>query len=166
MLDRLTPRHGSRKPRTRRGRGIAAGKGRTCGRGQKGAGARSGHKRRTWFEGGQMPLARRLPKRGFTNIFREAPQVVNLRDLTRFDKGTVIDAELLAEAGLVRRSDRPVKVLGEGELADAVTLRVAAISAGAREKIEAAGGSVEIQPARRPQPVARSGTKTEGSDPA
>ncbi len=166
MLDRLKPRHGSRKPRTRRGRGIAAGKGRTCGRGQKGAGARSGFKRRTWFEGGQMPLARRLPKRGFTNIFREAPQVVNLRDLTRFDKGAVIDAELLAEAGLITRSRGPVKVLGEGELADALTLRVSAISAGARKKIEAAGGSVEIEPARKPKPLTRGGKKTEGSDQA
>ena len=145
---------------------MAAGKGRTCGRGQKGAGARSGFKRRTWFEGGQMSLARRLPKRGFVNIFRDAPQIVNLCDLTRFDKGTVIEAESLARAGMVNHADRPVKVLGEGEIAEALTLRVAAISAGARAKIEAAGGSVEIQPARQPKPVVRGGKRSEGSKKA
>jgi large subunit ribosomal protein L15 len=95
-----------------------------------------------------MPLARRLPKRGFTNIFRRAAQVVNVKDLARFDANTVVDAAALAAAGLVAHGNRPVKVLGEGELSSAVKLSVHAISASARQKVEAAGGSVEIAPKR------------------
>ncbi len=148
VLDRLTPNPDSRKKRKRKGRGIAAGQGRTCGRGQKGAGARSGHKKRSWFEGGQMPLARRLPKRGFHNQFREPRQVVNLRDLARFKAGTVIDSKALAEAGLVPSANRPVKILAAGDLAGTVTLVVDAISAQARQKVEAAGGTVELRPPR------------------
>ena len=144
MLDRLSPKHGSRRARTRKGRGMASGSGRTCGRGQKGAGARSGHKKRPWFEGGQMPLARRLPKRGFTNIFRDEKQVVNVRALEGFKKGDVVDVASLCAAGLVSRADRAVKVLGDGDLKDALVLKVDAISAVAREKVEAAGGSVEL----------------------
>lgn len=161
MLDRLSPKAGSRRPRTRKGRGMASGSGRTCGRGQKGAGARSGNKKRPWFEGGQMPLARRLPKRGFTNIFREERQVVNVRSLEKFKKGDVIDAAALCTAGLVSRPDRPVKVLGEGDLKDALTLKVDAISGKAREKVEAAGGSVELvkTPKRVPTAAPTEGKK-------
>jgi len=146
MLDRLSPNAGSRKPRRRKGRGIGSGHGRTCGRGQKGAGARSGNKRRVWHEGGQMPLSRRLPKFGFTNIFREPRQIVNLKDLARFDAGAIVDRAALASVGLVARVDRPVKVLGEGEISIALTLRVDAVSAAARKKLEAAGGSIESAP--------------------
>ena len=161
MLDRLSPRVGSRRPRRRKGRGIGSGSGRTCGRGQKGAGARSGSKRRPWYEGGQMPMARRLPKVGFTNLFRVEHQVVNVKDLGRFSAGSVVDAAALKGAGLVPRADRPVKVLAEGELSQAVTLKVDAISAAARQKVESAGGSVELTPtpakARRGQTAAPPG---------
>ena len=144
MLDRLSRKSGSRVPRRRVGRGHAAGRGKTSGRGQKGAGARSGFKQRAWFEGGQLPLARRLPKRGFTNIFRKERQIVNLVDLARFDAGSVVDAAALAAAGMVDHGDRPVKILAQGDIDRALTLKVAAISGSARKKIEAAGGSVEL----------------------
>lgn len=144
MLDRLQPRPGSRRPRKRVGRGMSSGSGKTCGRGQKGAGARSGHKRRAWYEGGQMPLARRLPKRGFTNIFRAPYQVVNVKELARFQAGSAVDAAVLSQAGLVARADRPVKVLGEGAIATALKLHVDAVSQAARSKVEAAGGTIEL----------------------
>ena len=149
MLDRLSPKPRSRRPRTRVGRGIASGKGKTAGRGQKGAGARSGHRKRPWYEGGQMPLVRRIPKRGFRNIFRVPRQVVKVGDLARFEAGQSVDVRGLAQAGLVPHADRPVKVLGDGELSNALTLRVDAVSVTARNKIEAAGGSVEIVSTRR-----------------
>ncbi len=149
MLDSLQPRPGSRRPRKRVGRGFASGSGKTCGRGQKGAGARSGFKRRPWFEGGQMPLSRRLPKRGFTNLFKETYQVVNIRDLSRFTSGSPVDVAVLSQAGLVAHADRPVKILGAGEISRALKLQVDAASASARGKIEAAGGSIEIVKARR-----------------
>ena len=155
MLDRLKPHRGSRRPQKRVGRGTASGSGRTCGRGQKGAGARSGHKKRTWFEGGQMPLARRLPKRGFTNIFREERQIVNVRDLTRFAAGAQIDAAALVAAGLVARADRPVKLLANGALTEALTVRVTAASAAAVKKIESAGGKVEVTEAGKAKAVAK-----------
>jgi large subunit ribosomal protein L15 len=144
MLDRLSPNTGSRRSRKRVGRGIGSGSGKTCGRGTKGAGARSGSRRRAYFEGGQMPLSRRVPKRGFTNIFRESYQVVNVKALGRFDAGTEVDAELLAGAGLIHSAHKPVKVLAEGDLASALKLKVNAISASARAKVEAAGGSIEL----------------------
>jgi large subunit ribosomal protein L15 len=149
MLDRLKPNPGSRRKRTRVGRGIAAGRGKTAGRGQKGAGARSGHRKRAWYEGGQMPLMRRLPKGGFTNLFRVTHQVVNLRELAKLEKGSVVDPAALHERSLISRADRPVKVLGSGELKQALVVRVDAVSASARAKIEAAGGSVELVPTRR-----------------
>ena len=157
MLDRLTPNPGSRKPRHRKGRGMGSGHGRTCGRGQKGAGARSGSKRRTWHEGGQMPLSRRLPKFGFTNIFRTPRQVVNLRDLQRFEAGSTVDAASLREHGLVARLDQPVKLLAQGDISVALSVRVDAVSEGARKKIEGAGGSVEIvaTPRRKPKAAER-----------
>jgi large subunit ribosomal protein L15 len=151
VLDRLRPSPGSRRYRTRKGRGISSGHGKTCGRGQKGAGARSGTKRRPWYEGGQMPLARRIPKGGFTNIFRVPFQVVNLKSLGRFGEGTTVDAEALHGAGLIASRRRPVKILADGELGHAVAVRVDAVSGAARQKIEAAGGTVEVVPARRAQ---------------
>jgi len=144
MLDQLGPNRGARRPRKRVGRGIGSGWGKTCGRGTKGAGARSGSKRRPWFEGGQIPLARRLPKRGFHNLFRVPRQVVNVKELAGFDAGAEVNAEALSKAGLVPRGDRPVKVLAEGDIAVALKLRVDAISDSARKKVEAAGGSVEL----------------------
>jgi len=144
MLDQLSPAPGSRSPRKRRGRGIGSGLGKTSGRGQKGAGARAGFKRRTWFEGGQMSLARRLPKRGFTNIFSTSHQVVNVGALKRFGANDVVDGASLAADGLVPHADRPVKLLGEGEISVAIVARVHAVSASAAQKIEAAGGRVEI----------------------
>jgi large subunit ribosomal protein L15 len=149
VLDRLQRKHGSRSPRTRVGRGIGSGRGKTSGRGQKGAGARAGTKRRAWYEGGQMPLVRRLPKFGFKPLDRLAFQVVNVKDLARFAAGTELDAAALAKAGLVPRADRPVKVLGEGEIAVALRVRADAASASARQKLEAAGGSLEVAPRRR-----------------
>jgi large subunit ribosomal protein L15 len=144
MLDRLKAKPGSRRPRTRVGRGIGSGKGKTCGRGQKGAGARSGEKRRPWLEGGQMPLSRRVPKFGFKNLWRVPYQIVNVKALGAFEKGGVVDAKALSDAGLVPRADRPVKILGEGELSVALTVRVNAVSAAARGKLEKAGCTVEI----------------------
>ncbi len=144
MLNRLTFRPGSRKDRRRVGRGVGSGRGKTSGRGTKGAGARTGTRRgMIGYEGGNMTLARRLPKRGFHNIYRKERQVVNVGDLASFAAGAVVDAAALAEAGLVRSADVPVKILGEGELAVAVVARVAAVSASAAKKIEAAGGRVE-----------------------
>jgi large subunit ribosomal protein L15 len=144
VLDRLQRKDGSRKPRKRVGRGRASGSGKTSGRGQKGAGARSGFKKRTWFEGGQMPLARRVPKVGFTNIFAKPHQVVNVKALAGFEADSVVDVAVLSAKGLVPRADRPVKVLGEGDLGVKLTLKVDAISAGARKKVEEAGGQVEL----------------------
>jgi len=148
MLDQLTPNPGSRRPRKRVGRGIGSGHGKTCGRGQKGAGARSGSKSRPWFEGGQLPLVRRVPKRGFTNIWRVPSQVLNLRDLANFE-GTEVTAESLVAAGLVRRSDRPIKLLGTGEVKAKLQVTLQSVSAAARQKIGAAGGSVELVPVPR-----------------
>jgi large subunit ribosomal protein L15 len=145
MLDRLTPNPGSRRPRRRVGRGAGSGLGKTSGRGQKGAGARAGTKKRAWFEGGQMPLARRLPKRGFNNLFRAPAQIVNVGALGGFEANAVVDAAALASAGLVRSAAAPVKLLAEGELCVPIVARVAAVSAAAARKIEAAGGRVELE---------------------
>lgn len=157
MLDRLTFHPGSRRRRKRVGRGTGSGKGNTSGRGNKGAGARSGTKHRPWYEGGQMPLAMRLRKVGFRNPFRKPAEIVNLKDLERFGAGALVDARALKEAGLVRRTEGPVKVLGYGEIRTALTLRVHAISAAARQKLEAAGGSVELLPSgpKGPKPARR-----------
>ena len=144
MLDRLKRKHGSKSARTRVGRGVGSGRGKTSGRGQKGAGARAGTKRRAWYEGGQMPLVRRLPKFGFTPLDRREYQVVNVKDLARFSAGTAVDAGALSAAGLVARGDRPVKILGEGEITVALSVRVDAATVSARQKLEAAGGSLEV----------------------
>jgi large subunit ribosomal protein L15 len=140
----LSPLEGSKKNRKRVGRGVGSGHGRTSCRGHKGQKARSGGTIVPGFEGGQMPLQRRLPKRGFTNIFRKEAAVVNLKDLNRFEASAVVDLEALKSAGLVRKAEGGVKVLGKGDLAHAITLKVDKISRTAKEKIEAAGGKVEL----------------------
>ena len=130
------------KPGKRLGRGIGSGKGGSAGRGTKGYGARSGAKRRAWFEGGQMPIQRRLPKRGFNNNFRTVYEIVNVGDLDRID-GSDITPEILAEHGLIRGTGDPVKVLGDGEAPENLKVSAHAFSKSAEEKITAAGGSVE-----------------------
>lgn len=141
-LHDLSPSRGSHRGRKRVGRGPGSGLGKTAGRGQKGQKARTGGKVAPHFEGGQMPLHRRIPKRGFTNINRVEYQVVNLRDLEAFE-GTV-SAETLKGAGLIGHVRRPVKILGQGELTKALSVEAHAFSKSAKEKIEAAGGSVTV----------------------
>lgn len=146
-LHNLVPPHGSNKVRKRLGRGPGSGTGKTSGKGHKGIKARAGHHGpgggKPRFEGGQMPLTRRLPKRGFTNIFRVEHQVVRLNDLARLPEGMDVTQETLAELGLIHKRKGPAKVLANGEVNRAVTVRGVKMSAGAREKIEAAGGRVE-----------------------
>jgi large subunit ribosomal protein L15 len=143
-LNELSPAPGSRRKRKRIGRGQGSGQGGTAGRGHKGAGSRSGFGVNPGFEGGQMPLQRRLPKRGFFNKFAAKVVEVNLRDLNRFDAGSVVDAQALAEAGLIKGAFDRIKVLGQGELTRALTVKVDRISSGAKAKVEAAGGTVEL----------------------
>lgn len=143
MLNELTPRPGAVHRRKRVGRGPGSGKGKTCGTGVKGQGTRSGKKIKPWFEGGQMPLYQRVPKKGFNNRFRVENEIVNLGDLAVFGEGATVDAKALAARGLIRGSGRPVKVLAEGEAPKGLTLKVDKVSAGARAKVEAAGGTVE-----------------------
>ena len=143
-LDSLTPVPGSTKNRKRVGRGHGSGLGKSAGRGDKGAQQRSGFKRRPWFEGGQMALARRLPKRGFTNIFRKESQIVNLEAIESLELGTV-DPQILADNGLVRSALKPIKILGDGELKSKVTITASAFSASAKEQIEKAGGTATVQ---------------------
>lgn len=143
-LSNLKPSAGSRRPPLRVGRGEGSGKGKTCGRGTKGAQSRSGWKTRPQFEGGQMPLARRLPKRGFTNIFAKDFEALNLSKLGLLEAGTFVDASFLKSAGIISRIGRNgVKVLGGGELSVALHVRVAKITKSAAAKIIAAGGTVE-----------------------
>lgn len=133
---------------TRRGRGIGSGLGKTSGRGQKGQKSRSGGGVRPGFEGGQMPLFRRLPKRGFTNIFRKEYAIVNISSLNIFDDGETVDTQKLIERGLVKKSlasANGVKVLGKGELEKKINLNVERISESAKEKVEAKGGKVEVK---------------------
>ena len=142
-LDDLSPAEGSRQKKKRVGRGQGSGLGKTAGRGEKGQKSRSGYSRRAGFEGGQMPLIRRVPKRGFTNIFRKENAVVNVADLaSREDLPERVDPEVLAAHGLVRRGKR-VKVLGDGEIGRALTVAAHQFSEAARAKIEAAGGTCE-----------------------
>ena len=143
-INELSPAEGSRKKRKRVGRGPGSGHGKTCCRGHKGQKSRSGGGVRPGFEGGQMPLHRRLPKRGFTNIFRKEYSILNVEDLNRFEPDAVLDAEVLKGAGLIRKVVDGVKVLGNGEISHPVILRVNKISRTAREKVEAAGGKVEL----------------------
>jgi len=144
-LHELSPAEGSKKAVKRIGRGAGSGQGKTAGKGHKGAKARSGYSRQAGFEGGQMPLQRRLPKRGFNNIFRTEYAVVNLSSLEeRFENGAVVDAESLKACGLIKKELDCVKVLGKGEITKALTVKVAAISESAKAKIEAAGGKAEV----------------------
>ena len=143
-LDSLTPVPGSTKNRKRVGRGAGSGLGRSSGRGDKGAQQRSGFKRRPWFEGGQMALARRLPKRGFTNLFRKEFQIVNLEAIQNLGLDTV-DAQILADSGLVRSALKPIKILADGELKLKVTVTASAFSESAKEQIEQAGGTATVQ---------------------
>lgn len=147
-LNDLGPNEGSKKSRKRVGRGISAGQGKTAGRGTKGQGARSGGGKGAYFEGGQLPLARRLPfKRGFTNINRIAYKVVNLERLAEFDFGDeTVTPDLMAAIGLIKKSSDRVVILGEGELAGAINVQAHRFSAAAKEKIEAAGGKAEVIP--------------------
>lgn len=139
-LDSLTPAKGSIKNRKRVGRGHGSGLGKSAGRGDKGAGQRSGFKRRSWFEGGQMSLARRLPKRGFTNNFRKEFQIVNLENIDTLGLDAV-DAKILMEKGLIRSSLKPVKILGNGELNSKINITATSFSTTAKQKIEKAGGT-------------------------
>jgi large subunit ribosomal protein L15 len=141
-LSDLRPPKGAHKGRKRVGRGTGSGHGMTSGRGTKGQGSRSGGPKGPGFEGGQMPLQRRIPKRGFTNIFRREYAVVNLRDLAGFTEGSVIDVHALRMAGLIKK-EGAVKVLGQGELKHPITLKVTAVSKSVRQKVEAAGGRIE-----------------------
>ena len=143
-LDSLTPVPGSTKNRKRVGRGAGSGLGRSSGRGDKGAQQRSGFKRRPWFEGGQMALARRLPKRGFTNLFRKEFQIVNLEAIENLGLDTV-DAQILTDNGLVRSALKPIKILANGELKLKVTVTASAFSESAKEQIEQAGGTATVQ---------------------
>ena len=143
-LHELKPAEGTTKPKKRLGRGTATGQGKTAGRGQKGQKSRSGGNVRIGFEGGQMPLYRRLPKIGFTNVFRKEYAIVNLSDLERFDNGTIVNPEVLKEAGLVKAMLAGVKILGNGELTNNLTVQAHKFSKTAAEKIAAAGGKVEV----------------------
>lgn len=142
-LHSLQPAEGSTHRRMRVGRGRASGKGKTSGRGHKGAYARSGHKHKPLFEGGQMPMARRIPKRGFGNINRKEFAPVNVAALDAFDAGTEVTPELLRRAGMVKGRWDGIKILGTGALTKKLAVKADAFSASAREKIEAAGGSCQ-----------------------
>ena len=143
-LDDLRPAAGSSKKRKRVGRGDGSGHGKTSCRGHKGQGARSGGQRKPGFEGGQMPLQRRLPKRGFNNPFRTDTSVINLERLEVFPSGTEVTPEVLAQQGLVRGKSKRIKILGDGSLSKALTVRAHGFSAKAKEKIEASGGKAEL----------------------
>ena len=143
-LHELTPAAGSTKEVKRKGRGHGSGNGKTAGKGHKGQKARSGGGVRPGFEGGQTALARRIPKRGFNNIFATEYAVVNVSDLDRFVDGTVVDTELLKASGIIKKELDGVKVLGNGELTKNLTVKAAKFSAAAKEKIEKAGGKAEV----------------------
>ena len=143
-LHELKPAEASRSDRKRVGRGTSSGTGKTAGRGQKGQLARSGGKTRLGFEGGQMPLFRRMPKRGFKNINRKEYAVVSLADLNRFEEGTEVTPALLVESGLVKKELAGVKLLANGELSVKLTVKVNKVSEAAKKAVEAAGGTIEV----------------------
>lgn len=143
-LNELSPSKGSTKPRKRLGRGVASGTGKTAGRGNKGHRSRSGGGVSPGFEGGQMPIHRRLPKRGFTNIFRKEYAIVNLRDLSKFEIGSVVDETVLVEAGLIKGKYFGIKLLASGEIKQPLTIKIHKASNSAIQKVEAAGGKVEV----------------------
>jgi large subunit ribosomal protein L15 len=144
MLNQLKPVEGARHAKKRLGRGIGSGLGKTAGKGTKGQNARSGGGVRPGFEGGQLPLFQRLPKRGFKNISRVEYKVVNVEQLNVFDNGTVVDVAKLVEAGIVKELSELVKVLGNGKLEKKLTVKANKFSESAKKAIEAAGGSVEV----------------------
>ncbi|HHZ12564.1 MAG: 50S ribosomal protein L15 [Caldicoprobacterales bacterium] len=143
-LNQLSPAEGAVKTSKRKGRGPASGLGKTSGRGQKGQKSRSGGGVRPGFEGGQMPLTRRLPKRGFTNIFAKVYNEVNLGQLDIFEEDTVVTPQLLMEKGIIKKEKDGVKILGNGELNTKLTVKAHKFSKAAQEKIEAAGGKAEV----------------------
>jgi large subunit ribosomal protein L15 len=144
MLDRLSPRPGAKHRRRRVGRGPGSGRGKTAGTGVKGQGTRSGKKVKPWFEGGQMPITQRVPKRGFTNHFRKEAEIVNVGELAKLGDGAVVDAASLVDSGLIRGTGAPVKLLGDGDAPKNLTVKLDRVSANARSKVEAAGGTVEL----------------------
>ena len=143
-LSELSPAEGSVRAPYRKGRGAGSGNGKTGGHGHKGQKARSGGKIRVGFEGGQMPLARRIPKRGFNNIFAKPLEAVNVSALEKFEDGAVVDAQALLEKGILSKCQYGVKILGKGSISKKLTVRASAFSASAKEKIEAVGGKVEV----------------------
>ena len=143
-LFELTPSVGSTKDSKRKGRGHGSGNGKTAGRGDKGQNARSGGGVRVGFEGGQMPIYRRLPKRGFTNIFAKQYAEVKLTDLNKFEDGAVVDAEALVNAGIISKTLDGVKILGNGEITKKLTVKASKFTSAAAAKIEAAGGKAEV----------------------
>ena len=142
-LNLLVPDKGSNRNSTRRGRGHGSGLGKSAGRGDKGAGQRSGFKRRSWFEGGQMPLSRRLPKRGFTNNFKKEFQILNISKLDGIEEQK-IDAKLMYEKGLVRSPFKPIKILGSGDIKQSIYVVATEFSKSAKEKIEKSGGTAQV----------------------
>jgi large subunit ribosomal protein L15 len=143
-LNDLAPTPGARKSRKRIGRGVGSGWGKTAGRGSKGQNCRSGGGVRAGYEGGQMPIHRRLPKRGFTNIFKKTYAVINIRDLAKMESGSIVDEAVLVRAGLVKGRRDGVKLLGQGEIDIPLTVKIDLVSQSARQKIESAGGKVEV----------------------
>jgi large subunit ribosomal protein L15 len=143
-LHELTAVPGSNTERKRIGRGHGSGQGKTAGKGHKGQKARSGGSIRPGFEGGQMPLQRRLPKRGFNNIFAKKYAIINVADLAKFEDGAVVDTEALIEKGLIKNAYDGVKVLGNGDVKSKLTVKLTAFSETAKQKIEAAGGKAEV----------------------
>ena len=143
-LHELAPAFGSTKESKRIGRGHGSGNGKTAGKGHKGQKARAGRGQHPGFEGGQMPLQRRIPKRGFNNIFAEEIVAINVAALEAFEDGAVVDAAALQAKGIIKKADIPVKVLGNGKLTKKLTVKLAAYSESAKEKITAAGGTAEV----------------------
>ncbi len=142
-LNEIRPGKGARKKSRRIGRGEGSGRGGTAGKGTKGQNARSGGGVRPGFEGGQMPLHRRIPKRGFTNVFKKRYEILNIKDLSSFTSGETVDRDALLKAGLLNNA-RAVKLLGVGDIAHPLIIRLDKVSQGARDKIESAGGTVEM----------------------
>lgn len=145
-LDELSPVAGSRKTRKRLGRGVGSGSGKTAGRGTKGHKSRSGGGVRPGFEGGQMPLHRRLPKRGFSNIFKKNFAIINIRDLAKFEKGSIVDETVLIQSRLIRGRRDGIKLLGQGEIEHPLTIKVNKASKAAIEKVTRVGGKIEVLP--------------------
>ena len=143
-MGEIAPVSGAVRPRKRVGRGIGSGHGKTCGRGSKGAKSRSGNKRKSGFEGGQMPIQRRVPKRGFGNPFKEEFQIINLSDIEGRDFESEIDPESMKKAGIIKKLRLPIKVLGDGEISKPIVVKANAFSRSAVEKIEKAGGKAEV----------------------